>query len=1114
MSFMRVDGGSSATPAPALVSQSTHPGTVAAFDDLLLNAVKSSVGLLNVFGNLTSSKDVALKEKLVQAVSGGTLADRIEAAVLEAQLWTDEANLLDQRAAQAQQKADAAKAQYGDSSQQYLKAQADANVARDEAQLAHAEAQKAAQQAQVYGNDPNNASAVDTANGRLNEVGLRVPPRNGAAADAQKQLDLTNSVTIPQLTAALQHDQNAAKAFGQLPVNYDPNAPFRETPILSAQGSNVDGAGAIKQQKVTYDQQKSLYSQGINELTQGNKTLADLDVQWLQGQLKIAKPGTPEYAALQKSLTAALAQQTALTKASQYSQARYDVDSSQLAVDQIALQQQRIGQPLINNLAQNPNTSYLFDPDGFTNPNGEYSGRLQSVSIIAGKDGQLYAHIVWEKKSHDVQLTFKPGQEPGVWNNAQQRQADAAWANVSSTPINSSTVCVGGANVSDAAQQRLVSAQEALNGLKGQDAQQQLTLAQQAYQTSMQGGGVPLGPYAAGHEPGAPGGPTVPPAVSQAWANYDAARQNYQQTQVNGAWLAFLHTQDLSNLADPDTQASLKKRFFQQNPAYRQMLFNQTAQIYGQPISIQTLNTDAKLDNAVGAALNLQPSNASGDASQPWYSGDTLDAITPAADKIRDLAGANGTVQVMPVTLATKDGELMRTALFVVTDGSGQQHIVDNTGRDYKNVKDYQNNNLLPKAGTLYMPQNLSYTSDSQGNIQVGQIDIAGQDTGWHKADNTVGIITGIATVLSFVPVVDVVAIPVALVGGGYFAARGVNHLEDMSSHGQSLWSEEGVLTMAQVGASVLPEGAALGRAAGLFRTARALDVTAIGVGAPLMAVSGYNTLNQWDSLSGADKLSSGLGLASGVFATGMGFRGVRAIDSSAPAMTPGEGISTPTGGRDPLAPYSVPQGAAPAEPPSYLSLLFQTLAADPDDMPTRVNGKIMDASNTSEVGDPEFMSKALKLSRETSESGNSNLLALASEADAKVGGRKTVNISLVTLQDGTQFLVGSQSGGQVLAPPVREFMLEKGIIPLSKGFEGIHAEGNTINNVVVGLRVSPDASPLQSIVLAPSKLVCPGCGDNVEAFQQDSGIFVTYAPGVLQSDRTYVTGRDPWILP
>lgn len=77
------------------------------------------------------------------------------------------------------------------------------------------------------------------------------------------------------------------------------------------------------------------------------------------------------------------------------------------------------------------------------------------------------------------------------------------------------------------------------------------------------------------------------------------------------------------------------------------------------------------------------------------------------------------------------------------------------------------------------------------------------------------------------------------------------------------------------------------------------------------------------------------------------------------------------------------------------------------------------------------------------------------------------------------------------------------------------HGEQNGANAIVLGVDAA-GASPIASIMLAPSKSMCNGCLYNAMIFMSDSGITVSAAPGITFSGGVSQneTGLSPWILP
>lgn len=179
--------------------------------------------------------------------------------------------------------------------------------------------------------------------------------------------------------------------------------------------------------------------------------------------------------------------------------------------------------------------------------------------------------------------------------------------------------------------------------------------------------------------------------------------------------------------------------------------------------------------------------------------------------------------------------------------------------------------------------------------------------------------------------------------------------------------------------------------------------------------------------------------------------------------------------------------------------------------------GKMIDAMGTPLASDTlasaAFRQKALDTAKAYERVGDEGLVPLAKSLDAQLGNYKTINISRVTLEDGSTILVGSQSGGAVLSPDARDFLIANGIVPLAKGGVTVHAEGNAVNSIVTNIAESLPGVKIQSIVLAPSKAMCLNCENNSTIFQTVSGIPVINAPGVTFSGKVSKngTGADPW---
>ncbi|MES2951778.1 MAG: hemagglutinin repeat-containing protein [Pseudomonadota bacterium] len=161
-------------------------------------------------------------------------------------------------------------------------------------------------------------------------------------------------------------------------------------------------------------------------------------------------------------------------------------------------------------------------------------------------------------------------------------------------------------------------------------------------------------------------------------------------------------------------------------------------------------------------------------------------------------------------------------------------------------------------------------------------------------------------------------------------------------------------------------------------------------------------------------------------------------------------------------------------------------------------------------VGTATFQAKAVAVAQQSAATGDAGLVTLATAADDIAGGYKTINVTRVTLQDGTTLLVGGQSGPTLLSPATRQFFLDNGIIPLPSGQATFHAEGNTVITVTTSTNAT---NPVTSIVLAPSKPMCSNCVSNGRLFETDTNIPIILAPGVTESGKGSKggTGALPW---
>ncbi len=302
---------------------------------------------------------------------------------------------------------------------------------------------------------------------------------------------------------------------------------------------------------------------------------------------------------------------------------------------------------------------------------------------------------------------------------------------------------------------------------------------------------------------------------------------------------------------------------------------------------------------------------------------DDAELIDPVADQIRELGDKGDEVEIIPI-LYQESGSTYDTALFRMSEDDTHPWLIDDSGSRYRNFADFQYNNYLSENGQVYVPENFAEIANISGDIQYEWEQAREKSFTEEWLDPVIGIGTSIATLASFIPVLAPVAAPLAVAGGAYFAARSVGNLANMQRHGRSWASTEGLMQGAMLATSVLPmassglrlagmtargvEGTVAARTSigafnanrlnprhanysleyrqasqmlsqpgGVFAAARWSDVGAMGIGTPLLGYSVYNIAAHGGEMSSLERTDAWLGVASGIYGTGMGYRGLRA---------------------------------------------------------------------------------------------------------------------------------------------------------------------------------------------------------------------------------------------
>jgi hypothetical protein len=896
-------------PAPADTANPADPETgepEPTFPELNDPVSKSLKGLLDeVRADNTTDPE---KKKVNQVVE----------ATLEFILHSKEAERLKTIADQKGQATQKAEKDYGTGSTQHVTALGEQKVAESAYAEELAKANEAKAQLDVYALDPAYKAAMGKAQTRVNgtlakhELQFTMPTPSGTLADAKARLAQRKQATT-LATQARQEYEKALQSLAQLPPGYVPGQQYQAPtgPSISAPGGEGEDTRNARN-RAAHSENARIWAEAMLGISKGDKLIADSQVITLEQDLKLTKPGTKEHQIISDALGKAKTQQSQSATNLNNNQKFYNLKDAEAFRDGVLLEKQLIIDRAVADLAQR--SPHLFQADGYTDGNNKYSGDFEKYETKIGKDGQLYIVIHYEHKTLEVQVTFAPGKRNR--GSDTQKQLDQDWQELTTDPKR----CIG--NVFDYAHDRVAAASEGVIQPQIAELDAQIPQLRQDYLDALARhapppGSPPAGSPSAGWPPaGSPGGPPLHPEVAEAKTKLDEALALREQLGANLDWLGYLQTQSLTNLDNPMELERLRKEYFIADGDERQRLFKEANTEWGAP---KTWDGARQREDNILLALGMAPT------------GQGREMVQDTSNAIAKFGGDKATVQAVPVFLAMDGGGLHKTALFVVTDSNGTQHIIDDIGRDYDDLDDYKEDHKLPTGGTLYMPENLRFTTDAAGDINIGQMKVEGDPL--KGVDVGVGIVTSVATVASFTPAAPI-AVPIAVAGGTYLGYRSAQRLADMREHGQSWASKQGVMELAMLVTSALPVGAGLIRTSGLvregmtvtaatrtgfgsinygkpmlavdaagrpqmvnagrwvtpyaqdaslvmqqggklFTTAKVLDVGGMVIGAPLMAVSGYDLVKNWGQMAGLDKVNGFLGVVTGAYGTGRGARGL-----------------------------------------------------------------------------------------------------------------------------------------------------------------------------------------------------------------------------------------------
>ncbi|CAM5627158.1 hypothetical protein MAUB1S_10701 [Mycolicibacterium aubagnense] len=718
------------------------------------------------------------------------------------------------------------------------------------------------------------SSAKSTLDKALAPYGLewKAPTPKGTLAEAQERLTLANDALEKATTARVEYTQgekDLIAAIGKqatLPAINDPSKPAAgQVGGPSNMEINLDA-------KAKHSEVSNLFIQSSLHTANGNKATVDQMVSATELELKLtdAKPGSPEHKALTdrleglKTLQKAAGNQVALAEA----YAEYGVaqkEAMDLAVRVEPLKQQIIAQAR----QRNP---HHFDEKGYTNGEGDYTGKLLKQEFIE-ENGQLYMVNTYEndnfldENNNDtnvlkVQLTYDLNNKDirdDFRNNPLNKQWQEVLSSTRSTPT-SAPVCTPGGTGSisalEAAKSKILGTQVGQLDAGLKDAKTKLINANTALDKAItdHGGGTieaPAGTLKPGEQPvkitvngrdvwvapevAAAYGKQGPSAIGDSgkavqiemngqklWvhpevaaAEIDRGRAEDEKNQLEKwetearpamvaarDWYSFSagHPKLLDDSGMGTRESELKNEYFQEHRdkalAGYQVQFEN---LYDKGFTGEYKQYKAgELTDAVAKTLGLDPSS---------------EGVENVTDEIRDRAGDNAQVKIVPI-FSLDGGMESMTALFAIKDGGGKEvGYVDSSGKYYGSFDEFQHENrIFSDKGKLVMAKGGDMSLGADGKFTLDELEVAdGRKVDfWDKAtDIGLGIVAGAATIVSFIPGGQW-AIPIALASGAALGGKtlykeGEHLLQGGEFDSQSAWNiATGVVSFLPVGAGSL----------------------------------------------------------------------------------------------------------------------------------------------------------------------------------------------------------------------------------------------------------------------------------------------------------------------
>ncbi|WP_210215038.1 SH3 domain-containing protein [Mesorhizobium sp. M4B.F.Ca.ET.089.01.1.1] len=536
-------------------------------------------------------------------------------------------------------------------------------------------------------------------------------------------------------------------------------------------------------------------------------------------------------------------------------------DAADLAVDVEPIKQALVAQAK----QRNP---HHFDWDGYTNGEGDFTGKLKSQQVIE-ENGQLYLVNTYEndvfsdKDGNDTPvlkyaLTYDLGDKnirDDFRNNPLNKQWQELLASTQSSA--SAPVCTpngtGSQSALAAAKSKIVGVQVEQFDAKLKDAKAKLVDATTARDKAIteHGGGTveaPAGTLQPGEKPVKVTvngrelwvAPEVAAAYEKSGPGAIGASGKSVRIEMDGQWL-WVHPEVAAAEIDRGLAETEKTQLETWNKDVRPAMVaardwygfyasNPKLLTYGneehearlkntyfeehkdQALAGYQVRLKQLYDNGfTGEYKQYKPGELSGTVARTLGLDESSEGVTKVTGEITDRAGENAEVKVVPI-FSLDGGMESSTALFAIKNDGKEIGYVDSSGKYYGSFDEFQHENrIFSQNGKLILAKGGDMKLGADG-FSLDEVEIADarKVDFWDKAtDIGLGIVAGAATIVSFVPGGQW-AIPIAITSGAALGGKtlykeGEHLLQGGDFDSQSAWNvATGVTAFLPVGAGAL----------------------------------------------------------------------------------------------------------------------------------------------------------------------------------------------------------------------------------------------------------------------------------------------------------------------